>query len=853
MATCVVLVCGLVAPAATAAVPADRVSTAPSPATAPVDTTLDAAPIPGDLASAIEEGPAEVIVGVASAAATAALEAAGDPAADPVQREADLVRAGTELAADKDAMLDAAGSGVQSVQSYDLLPVEVVLVDSPQALDALAAAPGVTSVALPGEYRPTADPDLDVIGQPAAQAAGYTGFGVNIAVIDTGVDWLRAGVGDTFGNCSGGPGTGSCRIDRYVDVTRSGQRDTDPSGHGTNVSGVVAKTAPGAHLDVYGVFPATLAASDTDILTALNDITLNGVARGIRAVNLSLGDSSHHTTTCTGSSYSTVFSNLRALGILPIVSAGNAAYVAGNYTPGVSAPACASGAIAVGATYPRAYTGTFNWGPGQCTDTNPAADRIACFSQGGPLVRLLAPGIDIRAAGINESGTSQAAPHVAGAVADVACANPHATGDEVAGYLTTTGPSITDSRGTTTTSRRLDIAAAGAAAAAAGLDTAGGFVSLTPARLLDTRIGTGTAAGAVPSAGSVGVTVTGQCGIPTSGVSTVVLNVTVTEPSAAGYVTAYASGTPRPNASNVNFVAGQTVPNLVVAPVGADGRVILFNGAPGTVQVVADIAGYFVDGAVTAAGSFGPVSPLRLLDTRIGTGAPAAAVAAGSVVSVDVTGIGGVPASNVSAVALNLTVTGSSAAGFITAYASGTSRPGASNLNFTAGQTIPNLVFAPVGADGTVSFYNGAPGTVQLIADVAGYFRGGTLTQPGTYGPVPLTRVLDTRAGTGAPAGAVSSAGSVSLDVTGVGGIPGSGVAAVVLNVTATGPAAAGFITAYAAGSKRPLASNLNFLAGQTVANLVVAPVGANGNVVLYNGAPGGVHLVADVAGYFRQ
>jgi len=76
----------------------------------------------------------------------------------------------------------------------------------------------------------------------------------------------------------------------------------------------------------------------------------------------------------------------------------------------------------------------------------------------------------------------------------------------------------------------------------------------------------------------------------------VVLNVTVTGPAAAGFVTAYASGAVRPLASNQNFVVGQTVPNVVVAPVGGDGRVALFNGAPGSVDLVADISGYFLAG-----------------------------------------------------------------------------------------------------------------------------------------------------------------------------------------------------------------------------------------------------------------
>jgi Bacterial Ig-like domain (group 3) len=124
------------------------------------------------------------------------------------------------------------------------------------------------------------------------------------------------------------------------------------------------------------------------------------------------------------------------------------------------------------------------------------------------------------------------------------------------------------------------------------------------------------------------------------------------------------------------------------------------------------------------AGGFIPLTSARVLDTRAGTGAPKSPVATGGTVHLAVLGVGGIPASGVSAVVLNMTVTGSTRAGFITAYADATTKPGASNLNFTPGQTIPNLVVVPVGADGSVALFNGSAGTAQLIADVAGYYLG---------------------------------------------------------------------------------------------------------------------------------
>src|SRR5664280_1301246 len=130
-------------------------------------------------------------------------------------------------------------------------------------------------------------------------------------------------------------------------------------------------------------------------------------------------------------------------------------------------------------------------------------------------------------------------------------------------------------------------------------------------------------------------------------------------------------------------------------------------------------------GAPATAGAFVSVAPARLLDTPMGTGAPAAPVAAHQAVALQVGGRGGVPATGVSAVVLNVTVTQPGAGGFLTAYAEGTALPLASNLNFSPGQTVPNLVVAPVGATGKVDLYNGSAGSTHLIADVTGYFLAG--------------------------------------------------------------------------------------------------------------------------------
>ena len=261
-------------------------------------------------------------------------------------------------------------------------------------------------------------------------------------------------------------------------------------------------------------------------------------------------------------------------------------------------------------------------------------------------------------------------------------------------------------------------------------------------------------------------------------------------------------------------------------------------------------------GPVALPGSFVSLPPSRILDTRNGNGVPApGAVPGQGLVNLQVTGRGGVPASGVGAVVLNVTVTQPNWDGSVVAFPTGEPKPLASNLNFVAGQTIPNLVTVKVGAGGQVTLANNQiPGkTVHLVADVAGYYLSGAAVEPGTYTPLVPGRLLDTRNGTGAPAGPIPGQGSVNLQITGQGGVPASGVGAVVLNVTVTQPNWDGSVVAFPAGEPKPLASNLNFAANQTIPNLVTVKVGAGGQVTLANNQIPGktLHLVADVAGYY--
>jgi hypothetical protein len=204
----------------------------------------------------------------------------------------------------------------------------------------------------------------------------------------------------------------------------------------------------------------------------------------------------------------------------------------------------------------------------------------------------------------------------------------------------------------------------------------------------------------------------------------VVLNVTVTNTTAASYLTVFPTGGTAPTASNLNFTAGQTVPNRVVVKVGDLGKVSFYNAA-GQVDVIADVGGWYTDDMASGTGAgFNPLSPTRILDTRNGTGGYQGAVTQ-TPISLGIAGVANIPDMNSStpptAVVLNVTVTNPTTGSFLSLWPSQTNRPTASDLNFTAGQTVPNLVVVKVGADGNVNIFNAA-GATDVIVDVVGWY-----------------------------------------------------------------------------------------------------------------------------------
>lgn len=247
-------------------------------------------------------------------------------------------------------------------------------------------------------------------------------------------------------------------------------------------------------------------------------------------------------------------------------------------------------------------------------------------------------------------------------------------------------------------------------------------------------------------------------------------------------------------------------------------------------------------------GTYVPLPGARLLDTRSGLGAPRGQVRGLQPLSVQIGGRGGVPASGVAAVVLNVTATNPVGPGYLAVRAAGTTS-GTSNLNFGRLQTVAGLVVTRLSSTGAMEVLSSVRSDV--LADVAGYYLAGTAADAGAFTPLVPARLLDTRRAIGAPTGKIPTGGSVDLQVGGRGGVPVSGAGAVVTNVTAVAPTAAGYVTVYPDLVAKPYTSNLNFLADQIVPNLVAVPVATNGKVRLaVTGASS--DLLADVFGYFR-
>ncbi len=394
----------------------------------------------------------------------------------------------------------------------------------------------------------------------------------------------------------------------------------------------------------------------------------------------------------------------------------------------------------------------------------------------------------------------------------------------------------------------------------------------TPFRILNTRTGA-----PIGPNSSRTVQITGVGSIPSTAVA-VVLNVTEVDDTSVSLLTVYPAGTPKPNASNLNFNAGTTTPNLVTVTLGAGGGVVIYNAA-GSLNVVADVEGYFEPPASpTPLGEFHPINPVRVCDTRSSTNTPSACrthgiLIGGTPMLTTVTTGGQIPAGGMAeAAVLNLTAVAGSAATYVSVYppaSNGTcGTPSVSTINVVAGAVEANRVMVglgqgPSGPDTAVCVF-ASNGKINILLDANGWY--GTLAAPNgyQYQAIVPSRICDTRKSlAGCAAGTIGAGASNvrSVSVDGVGGVPsatsGTLVQAVIANLTAVIPTQGTYLVAYPADlTGAPNASDINLAAGATLPNLIVVQLDTsgdthNGHLDLLNSI-GSVNAIIDIEGWFQ-
>jgi uncharacterized repeat protein (TIGR01451 family) len=350
---------------------------------------------------------------------------------------------------------EARGADAAPVLDYAHFPLAIWRLSSLAALNRLESHPAVRMVHENILVHPVSVSDLGFINQPQTAAQGATGAGTTIAVIDGGLGNNYTMYSD-FGTCTAvDTPVGTCRVVFNKDFYPGASSETV---HGTNVSAIALGVAPGAKLAMFDIFNGT-SASSVDVLNAMNTAISDQASYNIVAINLSLGDGTSNSAPCTDSLFSAAVSSVSNSGIMTVAAAGNS-----GSKSGLGNPACVPGVVSVGAVYDAAY-GTVGWVAsadtnGQCTDAS-AADHVTCFSQSASYLAMLAPGTFVNApnSSFQQSGTSQATPHISGAVAVLRARYPAEALGETLQRLQLSDVRDTDSANGLTTPR-LDLLAA---------------------------------------------------------------------------------------------------------------------------------------------------------------------------------------------------------------------------------------------------------------------------------------------------------------------------------------------------------------------------------------------------------
>ena len=348
----------------------------------------------------------------------------------------------------------------------------------------------------------------------------------------------------------------------------------------------------------------------------------------------------------------------------------------------------------------------------------------------------------------------------------------------------------------------------------------GGLRPTTPTRLMDTR-------NAGPytrlSAGRENfITLAGRGGV-SNDATIAVLNLTVTSPSGSGYLVARPCGAPTSLTSSVNFTQGETVASGVIVGVGTSGRVCFMSNTD--VDLIVDVTG---SSGPTGAFGFTGITPQRLLDTR-----DAGKRAVGGKET-----IVKVPTTGAAAATANITVVHPSGTGYVTVYPCKSTRPTTSTLNFSAGEVIANSTTVGLNSKGEMCLFSTV--NTDLVVDLMGTWSSDAKSIPVSITP---KRLVDTRNTGSRP----DEHEVITVKVAGTSGVPAAATGALV-TVTVTDPIDAGYVTLWPCGQAKPTASNLNYRAGEVVANSAIVRLGTGGAICVASSAA--AHTVVDLTGY---
>lgn len=392
-------------------------------------------------------------------------------------------------------------------------------------------------------------------------------------------------------------------------------------------------------------------------------------------------------------------------------------------------------------------------------------------------------------------------------------------------------------------------------------DGSGQYHPVTPARIMATSTPAGSCFNVSSGASitcdkftageTVELQVAGVGGVPADAAA-VVLTVTAVGANGAGYVNVYPAGMTPPSTTTLTYDNSSIRANTTTVKVGDDGRIAVYTVR--AVDVYVDVLGWYTPPDDDEGAEYIPLNPDRAIDTRYGIGdCPTSAcstLTASTAKSVQIGGEAGIPTIGVDAVNVSITVTGSTGAGYLVVYETGTTKPNTSNVNFTSGQTVTTQVTVPVSALGRFDVWSNR--AIDIIVDVSGYYTTPTAGTTQYVAANPPVRGLDTRYGTGtceSPGCTTLTTGAErTISIAGLYDIPDT-VTAVAVTVTSTGSTAGGYFTLYQPGTARPEVAQLAYASGQTIAASTVVPVDHAGRIQLY--AHTGADAIIDITGYF--